>query len=54
MADTLLERGGLSVEQVAQTCGFGSAAVLRQHFVRIRGTTPTNYRRAFAPPHPVR
>ena len=54
MADTLLERGGLSVEQVAQTCGFGSAAVLRQHFVRIRGTTPTNYRRAFAPPHPAR
>lgn len=49
MADTLLERGGMSVEQVAQTCGFGSAAVLRQHFVRIRGTTPTSYRRAFAP-----
>jgi transcriptional regulator GlxA family with amidase domain len=54
MADALLERGGLSVEQVARTCGFGSAAVLRQHFVRIRGTTPTNYRRAFAPPHPAR
>jgi transcriptional regulator GlxA family with amidase domain len=49
MADTLLERGDMSVEQVAQTCGFGSAAVLRQHFFRIRGTTPTSYRRAFAP-----
>ena len=37
----------LPVETVAQRCGFGSAAILRQHFRRATATTPTAYRRDF-------
>jgi AraC family transcriptional regulator, transcriptional activator FtrA len=48
LAETLLERGDLGVEQVAQECGFGSAAMLRHHFNRRRRTTPVAYRRAFS------
>ena len=44
----LLETSDLPVEAVAQRCGFGSAAVLRQHFRRATATTPTAYRRTFA------
>jgi transcriptional regulator GlxA family with amidase domain len=33
---------------VADLVGFGSAAVLRHHFTRRVGTTPTDYRRTFA------
>lgn len=47
-ARRLLERSDLPVEVVAQRCGFGSAAVLRQHFRRATATTPTAYRRTFA------
>jgi len=43
----LLEQSRESVEEVARACGFGTAAVLRHHFVRTLGTTPTEYRRAF-------
>jgi transcriptional regulator GlxA family with amidase domain len=46
-ARRLLERDDLPVEAVAQRCGFGSAAVLRQHFRRATATTPSAYRRAF-------
>lgn len=46
-ARTLLETTGLSVNDVAQRCGFGSALVLRQHFARHLDTTPTAYRRTF-------
>lgn len=44
----LLEASDLPVEQVARRCGFGSAAILRQHFRRATSTTPTAYRRTFA------
>ncbi len=27
--------------------GFGAAAVMRHHFLKVLQTTPTNYRRAF-------
>jgi transcriptional regulator GlxA family with amidase domain len=47
-ARRLLEASDLPVETVAQRCGFGSAAVLRQHFRRATSTTPTAYRRTFA------
>jgi transcriptional regulator GlxA family with amidase domain len=43
----LLERTELSVEAVAARVGWGTAAVLRHHFARLR-TTPNAYRRAFS------
>ena len=47
-ARRLLEASDLPVEAVARQCGFGSAAILRQHFRRATATTPTAYRRTFA------
>lgn len=47
LARRLLEGSDLPVEGVAQRCGFGSAAILRQHFRRATSTTPTAYRRTF-------
>jgi transcriptional regulator GlxA family with amidase domain len=47
-ARRLLEGSDLPIEAVAQRCGFGSAAILRQHFRRATATTPTAYRRTFA------
>lgn len=43
----LLERTDLSVEAVAARVGWGTAAVLRHHFTRLR-TSPNAYRRAFS------
>jgi transcriptional regulator GlxA family with amidase domain len=48
-ARAALEASGASVEAVARACGFGTAANLRKHFRRHVATTPTAYRRAFAP-----
>ena len=50
LAQRLLEAGGLSVEEVARRSGFGSAATLRHHFARARGTSPRSYQRAFGRP----
>ncbi|HEX4806490.1 MAG TPA: helix-turn-helix domain-containing protein [Conexibacter sp.] len=47
-ARRLLEASDLPVEEVARRSGFGSAAILRQHFRRATATTPTAYRRTFA------
>jgi transcriptional regulator GlxA family with amidase domain len=47
-AQRLLEETEQPVETVADLVGFGSAAVLRHHFTRRVGTTPTDYRRTFA------
>jgi transcriptional regulator GlxA family with amidase domain len=47
LAQRLLE-SGLPVEEVARRSGFGSAATLREHFSRIRGTSPSAYQRTFA------
>ncbi len=49
----LLETSDLPVELVAQRCGFGSGAALRQHFRRTTASTPTAYRRTFAPAPPA-
>jgi transcriptional regulator GlxA family with amidase domain len=47
-AEELLERGDLPIEEVARRAGFGTAAALREQFVRRRGVPPRDYRRAFA------
>ncbi|HEY5230686.1 MAG TPA: DJ-1/PfpI family protein [Galbitalea sp.] len=46
-AQQLLETTDLGFEIVAQRTGFGTAAVLRHHFLKVLQTTPTSYRRAF-------
>jgi transcriptional regulator GlxA family with amidase domain len=46
-AEELLEGGDLPVEEVAKRVGFGTAAALRDQFVRRRGVPPRDYRRAF-------
>ena len=46
-AERLLETGDEPVERIAQQVGFGTAAVLRHHFVRLRRTSPLSYRRTF-------
>jgi AraC family transcriptional regulator, transcriptional activator FtrA len=46
-ARELLETTSVPVEHVATNCGFGSATVLRDHFRRIVGVTPTRYRTQF-------
>jgi AraC family transcriptional activator FtrA len=45
---TLLETSDASVESVAGSVGFASAATYRHHFGAIMQTTPTAYRKAFA------
>jgi transcriptional regulator GlxA family with amidase domain len=46
-AERLLESGEHSIDEVAEQAGFGSATMLRHHFRRVRGTSPTQYRRTF-------
>jgi transcriptional regulator GlxA family with amidase domain len=46
-ARRLLETSELPVDQVAELCGFGSAASMRLHFSRLVGNNPTAYRRTF-------
>jgi AraC family transcriptional regulator, transcriptional activator FtrA len=46
-ARELLERTDASVEQVAASCGMGTATTLRRHFHRAVGVTPTAYRATF-------
>ena len=47
-AQRLLETTDLAIERVAAEAGFGSAAVMREHFSGIVGTSPSAYRRAFS------
>ncbi|HET6940106.1 MAG TPA: helix-turn-helix domain-containing protein [Nocardioides sp.] len=46
-AQELLERTDASVEQIAASCGMGTAATLRRHFHRVLGVSPTAYRATF-------
>lgn len=46
-ARRLLESTDLSIEHLAERCGFGSAVTLRQNFVRSFGVSPSQYRRQF-------
>lgn len=46
MLEWFLEKGGQSIEQVAESSGMQTAATLREHFRRTLGTTLAAYRRA--------
>lgn len=48
-AQQLLEETDLTLEEIARETGFGAAAVMRHHFVKVLQTTPTRYRRVFGP-----
>lgn len=47
-ARRLLEETDLDVDRVASKSGFGTATLLRHHFRRIIGVTPSDYRRRFS------
>ena len=49
----LLETTDLSVDLVANACGFATAAGLRTHFQRQVGTSPTAYRQTSGGPRPA-
>lgn len=49
LARELLEGTSFGIEEIAQRCGLGSADNLRLHFRRQLRTTPSAYRRSFAP-----
>lgn len=51
-AQQLLEAADDGVTAIARRCGFGSEETLRRTFVKVLGTTPTDYRARFrATPH---
>jgi transcriptional regulator GlxA family with amidase domain len=43
----LLEEDDLTIEEIARRTGFGTADLLRHHFLQRVGTTPTGYRQMF-------
>ena len=47
-AEELLETTDRSVEWVADAVGFGTAAMLRHHFTKIRAVSPQQYRATFS------
>lgn len=47
-ARRLLEETDLDIDWIAGRSGFGTATLLRHHFRRVIGVTPTDYRRQFA------
>ncbi|MDH6243684.1 helix-turn-helix domain-containing protein [Mycobacterium sp. OTB74] len=47
-ARTLLEATDLDIDRVADKAGFGNATLLRHHFRRVVGVSPSDYRRHFA------
>lgn len=46
-AQHLLERTDDGLETIASKAGFGTAAVMRHHFLKVLQTTPATYRRTF-------
>jgi transcriptional regulator GlxA family with amidase domain len=46
-ARRLLEQSPLTVEEIARSAGFQTAAMLRHHFRRTVGVSPADYRRSF-------
>ena len=46
-AQQMLETSSATIDEIAATCGFGSAAALRQHFTKVVGSTPSSYRSTF-------
>lgn len=47
-ARRLLEETDLDIDWIAGQAGFGTATLLRHHFRRLIGVTPSDYRRRFA------
>lgn len=47
-ARQLLEGSSVSIETIAQECGFGSATTLRQQFRKQLGVSPSAYKQRFA------
>lgn len=47
MARRMLESGDDPIDTVASRCGFGTATMLRHHFLRQVGTSPRSYRQTF-------
>jgi transcriptional regulator GlxA family with amidase domain len=43
----LLEQTDLDVDRIAERSGFGTGTLLRHHFRRVVGVTPSDYRRTF-------
>jgi transcriptional regulator GlxA family with amidase domain len=52
-AEELLETTSGSVEQIADQVGFGTAAMLRHHFTKLRSVSPQQYRRTFSSLDPL-
>lgn len=46
-ARRLLEETDLDIDRIAERSGFGTATLLRHHFRRMIGVTPSDYRRRF-------
>lgn len=46
-ARRLLEETDLDIDRIAYRSGFGTATLLRHHFRRVIGVTPSDYRRQF-------
>ena len=49
-AQELLEGSDLSVEEIARDAGFGTAALLRHHFTKCTGVSPTAFRSQYRCP----
>lgn len=47
-ARRLLEETDLDIDRIAGQAGFGTSTLLRHHFRRVIGVTPSDYRRRFA------
>jgi transcriptional regulator GlxA family with amidase domain len=47
-ARRLLEESDLDIDRIADRSGFGTATLLRHHFRRMIGVTPSDYRRRFS------
>lgn len=47
-ARRLLEETDLDIDWIAGQAGFGTSTLLRHHFRRLIGVTPSDYRRRFA------
>lgn len=51
LAQRLLETTSLGIDQIASRSGFSSAQLMRIHFMKIAGRTPTAYRATFRQRH---
>ena len=52
-AEELLETTSHSVDRIADEVGFGTAAMLRHHFTKVRTVSPQQYRRTFSAVGPL-